>query len=93
MALEQKLKQLQVKINQNSLTSATILIAVLLLLLIVIPYLQVNYRGINNATEEVTLENQSRATLAQILGGIAIGIGLYYTWRRVTIAEEDLKAT
>ena len=42
MALEQKLKQLQVKINQNPLTSATILIAVLLLLLIVIPYLQVD---------------------------------------------------
>ncbi len=50
MTLEEKLKQLQEKIKQNPLTSVTILIAVLLLLLIVIPYLQVDYRGINNAT-------------------------------------------
>jgi hypothetical protein len=93
MALEQKLKQLQVKINRNPLTSATISIAVLLLLLIVVPYLNISHRGINNATVEATLENQSRATLAQILGGVAIGIGLFYTWRRIAIAEEDLKAT
>jgi hypothetical protein len=61
------------------------------LLLIVIPHWRVS--GINNATENATLENQYRATLAQILGGVAIGIGLYYTWRRVTIAERELKAT
>jgi hypothetical protein len=93
MILEEKLKQLQEKIKQNPLTGATILIVVLLLLLIVIPYLQVDYRGINNATQEATLENQYRATFAQILGGVAIGIGLYYTWRRVTIAENDLKVS
>jgi hypothetical protein len=93
MILEEKLKQLQEKIKQNPLTSLTILIAVLLLLLIVIPYLQVGYRGINNATQEATLENQYRATFAQILGGVAIGIGLYYTWRRITIAENNLKVS
>jgi uncharacterized protein YjbI with pentapeptide repeats len=65
----------------------------LLFLLIVVPYLDVSHRGINNATAEATLENQSRATLAQILGGVAIGIGLYYTWRRIAIAEEELKVT
>ncbi len=43
--------------------------------------------------EQATLENQFRTTLAQIFGGVAIGIGLYYTWRRVNIAEGDLKAT
>jgi uncharacterized protein YjbI with pentapeptide repeats len=93
MALEEKLKNYQENIKQNPLTSVTIIIAVLLLLLIVIPYLDVNHRGINNATVEATLENQSRATFAQILGGAAIGIGLYNTWRRIGIAEEDLKAT
>ena len=93
MALEHKLKQLQVKIKQNPLTSATILIAILLLLLIVVPIADISLRGINNATVEATLENQSRATLAQILGGVAIGIGLYYTWRRIGIAEKELKAT
>jgi uncharacterized protein YjbI with pentapeptide repeats len=93
MALEERLRKISIKLKQNPLTSATILIVVLLLLLIVVPYLDVNHRGINNATVEATLENQSRATLAQILGGAAIGIGLYYTWRRITISEEDLKAT
>jgi hypothetical protein len=63
------------------------------LLLFAVPYLDISHRGINNATVEATLENQSRATLAQIFGGVAIAIGLYYTWRRIGIAEEDLKAT
>ncbi|KKG13800.1 hypothetical protein EO98_12850 [Methanosarcina sp. 2.H.T.1A.6] len=91
MMLEEKLKQLQKRIKQYPLTSLIILLSVLLSLLIVVPYLQVEYRGINNATEEATLENQYRATFAQILGGIAIGIGLYYTWRRITIADKNLK--
>ncbi|AKB31106.1 Pentapeptide repeat family protein [Methanosarcina siciliae HI350] len=38
-------------------------------------------------------ENSYRATLAQIFGGIAIAIGLYYTWRRISISEKELKAT
>lgn len=93
MMLEEKLKQLQERIKQYPLTSLIILLSVLLFLLVVIPYLQVDYRGINNATEEATLENQYRATLAQVLGGVAIGIGLYYTWRRINIAEDSLKVT
>ena len=59
--------------------------------LIWLPHWRVSYFGINNATENATLENQYRATIAQILGGVAIGIGIYYTWRRVTIAENSLK--
>jgi hypothetical protein len=88
MNLEEKLKHLQEKIKQNPLTSVTILIIVLLLLLIVVPYWDVNYRGINNATQEVTLENQSRATLAQILGGIVVGAGIYFAWGNLTTARE-----
>ncbi len=61
--------------------------------LIWLPYWRVSQFGINNATENATLENQYRATIAQILGGVAIGISLYYAWRRIAIAEEDLKAT
>jgi len=93
MALEEKLKKYQEKIKQNPLTSVIITISLLLLLLIVVPYFDISHRGINNSTVEATLENQSRETLAQILGGIAIGITLYYTWRRITIAEQELKTT
>jgi len=83
------LKQLYEKVKQYPLISLLFIIA--LLLLIALPHWQVS--GINNATEKVTQENQYRATFAQILGGVAIGIGLYYTWRRVTIAENDLKVS
>jgi len=44
-----------------------------------------------NTTGKAKQENQNRTTLAQIFGGVAIGIELYYTWRRITISEEDLK--
>ena len=88
---KQDVRQLYEKVKQYPLISLFFIHCVLLL--IVVPYLQVNYQGISNATEKATLENQYRATFAQILGGVAIGIGLYYTWRRIAIAEEDLKAT
>jgi len=74
------------------------LLAVLSIFLL--PSWQIAQFGITNATEKANLENQYRVTLiqifttlAQILGGIAIVIGLYYTWRRITIAEDNLKAT
>src|SRR5665811_494861 len=57
--------------------------------LIWLPYWRVSQFGINNATENATLENQYRATIAQILGGIAIGISLYYAWGNLTTARED----
>jgi len=69
-----------------------ILIGLVILLaaisLIWLPYWRVSQFGINNATENATLENQYRATIAQILGGIAIGISLYYTWQKNNIAQD-----
>ncbi|MHC1754329.1 MAG: pentapeptide repeat-containing protein [Methanosarcina sp.] len=98
MALKEELKEFHKNILKDSnllyekiklypLISLLFIIAILLL--IAVPHWQVS--TINNVTEKVTQENQSRATLAQVLGGAAIGIGLYYTWRRIAIAEEDLK--
>ena len=48
---------------------------------------------LTNPKDLAEMENSYRATLAQILGGFAIVIGLYYTWRRVTIAEKELKVS
>lgn len=84
-------KQIIEKVKQYPLISLLFVITVLLL--VVIPHWQVSISGINNTTEKATQENQDRATLAQILGGIAIGISLYYTWRRIGIAEKDLQVT
>ena len=47
-------------------------------LLIAIPQCQVY--GLDNPTEKAKQENQDFTTLAQIFGGVAIGIELYYTW-------------
>lgn len=59
------------------------------------PVNQVSQYGITNATEKANLINQYRttsiqfiATLAQILGGIAVGIGIYFAWGNLTIARE-----
>jgi len=82
-------KRLYEKVKQYPLVS--LLFISVVFLLIAVPHWQVS--EINNVTEKVAQENQSRATLAQVLGGTAIGITLYYTWRRISIAEEELKAT
>jgi len=59
------------------------------------PVNQVSQYGITNATEKANLINQYRttsiqfiATLAQILGGIAVGIGIYFAWGNLTTARE-----
>lgn len=64
------------------------LVLIAILSLIWLPYWRVSQFGINNATENATLENQYRATIAQILGGVAIGISLYYAWQRNNIAQD-----
>lgn len=88
--------EIREKANQHSKTSlfiVIILVALLLLALQFIPHLQVAQFNITNPKDLADAENSYRATLAQIFGGAAIAIGIYYTWRRITIAEEDLKAT
>jgi uncharacterized protein YjbI with pentapeptide repeats len=49
------------------------------------------YDGINNVTAEATLINQFRFTLAQILGGGAVAIGIYFAWTNFIVAQETLK--
>ncbi len=57
------------------------------------PHWEVAKYGIKNPKDLADAENSSRATLAQILGGVAVAGSLYYTWRRVTVAEKELKIT
>jgi len=90
------LSEIYEKANQYSKTSLVITILFIVFLLLAfqyIPHYQVAQFNITNQKDLADAENSYRATLAQIFGGVAIGIGLYYTWRRIGIAEEDLKAT
>ena len=89
--INKDLRVFSTTINKYPLVSLFFIFAVILLF--VFPYVQVHLHEINNVTKEAELENQYRATLAQILGSVAIGIGLYYTWRRIGIAEKELQAT
>ncbi len=79
--------------SKTSLVIIILLVVFLLFALQYIPHYQVSQFNITNQKDLADAENSYRATLAQIFGGVAIGIGIYYTWRRITIAEEDLKAT
>ena len=82
-------------IKQHPLTFLIYIIVFIIVIssLTILPHWQISHFGINNTSDQANYENQYRATLAQILGGSAIAIGLYYTWRRVTIAENELKVS
>lgn len=92
-----KIPSLSVICEKASQYSKTcLLIAIILFLIFIyliqqVPHWQVSQFGITNPKDLADAENSYRATLAQILGGIAIGIGLYYTWRRISIAEDNLE--
>jgi hypothetical protein len=72
---------------------------VILALLIVaflwfVPQLQGQYFSQKVPAEErPALVNEYRRTWAQILGGVAIGVGLYFTWRRIEISQRTLETT
>jgi hypothetical protein len=52
-----------------------------------------NWRNVIGPKEALTLENQIRQTLAQAFGGTVLLIGLFFTWRTIRQAEENLRAT
>lgn len=70
-----------------------IIIAVLYFSFIWFPHWEAAKYGIIDPKDLADAENSRRATSAQILGGVAVGIGLYCTWRRINIAEDNLKVT
>lgn len=57
-------------------------------LLFALPKQQVSSFGINNTTTVATLENQYRVTLAQIIGGAAVLLSLYFTWGQLKNSKE-----
>lgn len=79
------------KASQYSKTCLLIIVIFLLTsiyLMQQIPHWQVALFGINNSTELAQLENSYRATLAQILGGSAVAVGIYFAWKNIKIAQE-----
>jgi hypothetical protein len=49
-----------------------------------------NTKGVN-AKDVFKTENDARATLAQILGGVAVLFGVYFAWRNLTATTKNLE--
>jgi uncharacterized protein YjbI with pentapeptide repeats len=65
-----------------------VLFICILWILLKFPVLQVAKFGIADPENLAEMENGYRATLAQILGGIAVGIGIYLAWGNLKIFRE-----
>ncbi len=76
-----------------------VLIAICLYLVFIYPENQVSQLGITNVTEKANLVNQIRKTsisfiaiFAQIFGGFAVGVGIYFAWENLKIAQATLES-
>jgi len=75
---------------------ALVILSLIFYLVQIYPVNQIAQLGINNVSEKADLTNKYRttsiqfiATFAQILGGIAIFIGIYFAWGNLTTARES----
>jgi len=91
---KEKLKYILNKFNEDGIqnpkmwTVLGILLAAILLFWY--PQWRVSQFGITIPKDLAELENSYRVTLAQILGGVAIAITLYYTHKRVSATEKSM---
>lgn len=76
-----------------------VLIAICLYLVFIYPENQVSQLGITNVTEKANLVNQTRTTsisfialFAQIFGGVAVGVGIYFAWGNLKVAQATLES-
>ncbi|MPM65049.1 hypothetical protein SDC9_111941 [bioreactor metagenome] len=85
-----EINQLYEKIKQRPLTCIICIIVILtaVVILIVLPYWRVTQFGIDDPKDLADAENDCRVTLTQILGGIAVGIGIFFAWGSLTTARE-----
>jgi len=78
--------------RHSLLLSVIIGLVLLLLALWKVPQWQVADLSLS-AKDRMQLEDEARRTLAQILGGMVVLVGLYLTWRRIAAAERTVQVT
>jgi hypothetical protein len=66
-------------------------LSLLVLMLWKIPKRQAS--GVQDMKDRLTVENAARQTLAQIVGGIVLLAGLFFTWANLNVAQENIKIT
>lgn len=86
------MRQLYGKVKRHPLTclGCIIVIIIFVFLLIALPYWRVTKFGITNPKDLADAENSYRATLAQILGGGAVLIGIYFAWKNLEVTKNTL---
>jgi len=86
---------LLLRIPREAIAVGAFLLALLILLLWLFPKWQV--RSIANTElkpeERFDRENEARKTLSQILGGLALLIGFYFTWQNLQFTRESQRET
>lgn len=71
-----------------------VVLPITLFLLWVVPAWQIaSLKTILGPKDYYELENDTRTTLAQIVGGAVVLAGLYITWRRLSATEKTVEAT
>ena len=76
--------------NRFTLLGAITFLVLMIFILWKVPEWQLRDSGLE-VKERVELENDTRATLAQIFGGLFLLTGLYFTWRRITATERNVE--
>jgi len=49
--------------------------------------------GVQEIKDRLTVENAARQTLAQIIGGMVLIAGLFFTWANLNVTQENIKIT
>jgi uncharacterized protein YjbI with pentapeptide repeats len=83
------LKQYYGKAIQHPRILITLGFIAIAIVLLWYPQFQVSKFGITNPKDLANAENSYRATLAQIFGGFALLLGLYFTWGNLVTAKES----
>jgi hypothetical protein len=80
--------------SSQGLRWAIFVLVVVFAFLWFVPRLQVeNFSQKVPADDRPALVNEYRRTWAQIIGGFGLLLGLYFTWRRIEISQQELEAT
>ncbi len=79
--------------NHRYLAGLFILVGIVLVLWVV-PEWQAQYHS-ENVTDESfpLLANEYRKTIAQIIGGFLLLVGVYLNWRRITAVEQEVRSS
>jgi hypothetical protein len=80
------------KLAHQTRIGAVILVTIIIIFLILwkVPEWQVANLGFDTKVR-FDKENEARRTVAQIIGGFALLIGIYFTWRRIAATERNLE--